>query len=150
MTKNTDIDAQISLIQEKVEKQKKIVLETEKKSSRTAWKTTCMLNLPTRKLNLHTANENDLVSALAELLSLKDYHDKARKVLKLEEKVEFKYDGNTLADWTSDIETKIAKIRLKNEKEKLENLEKRIGGILSEEQKRSNELKRIMEELGDS
>jgi hypothetical protein len=149
MTKNTDIDAQIALIQDKVEKQKKVVLDIEKKSSKTAWNTNCQLNLPTRKFNLHTSNEQDLISGLADLLALKDYHDKARKILKLEEKVEFKHDGYTLAEWTSDIEAKLAKHRIKKEKEKLENLEKRIGGILSEDQKRSNELKRIIEELGD-
>lgn len=143
MTEKT-IDQRIDEVRKIVENQKKVVLDTESKSSR-PWTTTGVLNLPNLKLNLLTAKESAIVSALADILSLKDYHSKAATMLNSKEK--FSIDGYTLDDWKNDFESRINKIKLKNEKEKLEKLELRLKNIMSEDLKREIELDQIMKEL---
>jgi hypothetical protein len=143
MTEKT-IDQKIAAVIAIVEKQKKVVTETETKSNR-KWITTGVLNLPTTKLNLQTAKESAIVSALTDLLILKDYHSKAAKILNSKET--FMADGFSVADWQNDFEVRLGKIRLKNEKDKLEQLEARLKGIMSEDSKRERELEAIMNEL---
>lgn len=139
------IDQQIAAVASKIQKQKEIVLETEKKSNR-SWTTTCQLNLSQNlKVNIQSAKEDTLREALAQLLIIEDYSNKASKMLNL--KNEFKFDGYSVAEWVSDMESRIAKIKLKTEKEKLEKLQLRIESITSEDQKRQRELQRIIDEL---
>lgn len=139
------IDQQIAAVEAKIQKQKEIVLETEKKSNR-SWSTTCQLNLSQNfKVNIQSAKEDTLREALAQLLIIEDYSNKASKMLNL--KNEFKFDGYSVAEWVSDMESRIAKIKLKTEKEKLEKLQLRIESITSEDQKRQRELQRIIDEL---
>lgn len=139
------IDQQIAAVADKIQKQKEIVFETEKKSNR-SWTTTCQLNLSQNlKVNIQSAKEDTLREALAQLLIIEDYSNKASKMLNL--KNEFKFDGYSVAEWVSDMESRIAKIKLKTEKEKLEKLQLRIESITSEDQKRQRELQRIIDEL---
>lgn len=145
MTDKT-IDQRIDEVRKIVENQKKVVLETEAKSAR-SWTTTGVLNLPNVKLNLHTAKEASIVAALADILMLKDYHSKAATMLNSKEK--FLIDGYSLEDWKADFESRINKIKLKNEKEKLERLELKLKSIMSEDLKREIELEEIMRELED-
>ncbi len=139
------IDQQIAAVEARIQKQKAIVIETEKKSNR-GWTTTCQLNLSsTFKVNIQSTKEDTLRDALAQLLSLEDYSNKASKMLNL--KNEFKFDGYSVSEWVSDMESRIAKIKLKSEKEKLENLQSRIESITSEDQKRQRELQKIIDDL---
>lgn len=143
MTQKT-IDQQIDAGLNQVKKQKQIFLETEANSNG-SWITTAVLNLPNMKLNLQTAKEPAIVAALAELLSMQDYHLKAAKIL--DSKSAFIVDGYTIEEWQNDFKLRLNKIKAKNEKEKLDNLEQRLKNIMSEDLKRSKELEAIMNEL---
>ena len=50
-------------------------------------------------------------------------------------------------EWIEDFKKRIATIHFQKKKEKLQELEKRLNGILSTEQRREMELKAIMADL---
>lgn len=143
MTDKT-IDQKISEVISIVEKQKNVVIETELKSNR-VWKTTGVINSFNIKLNLLTAKEPAIVSTLAEILMLKEYHQKSAKLLNV--KHDFLIEGFEFEDWFNDFESRLNKIKLKNEKEKLSKLESRLKNIMSEDLKRTIELEEIIKEL---
>lgn len=143
MTEKT-LDQKISEVIAFVEKQKIVVNETEKKSQRN-WITTGVVNSLSAKLHLQTAKEPAIVSTFAEMLMLESYYSKAASELKSNSK--FLIDGFSLEEWKTDFESRLNKIKLKNEKDKLEKLEERLKSIMSEDHKRTRELDEIMREL---
>lgn len=143
MTENT-LDKKISEVIAVVEKQKLLVAETEKKSLRN-WITTGVVTSLSAKLHLQTAKEPAIVSTFAEMLMLESYYSKAASELKSDSK--FLIDGFSLEEWKTDFESRLNKIKLKNEKDKLEKLEERLKSIMSEDHKRTRELDQIMREL---
>jgi hypothetical protein len=59
----------------------------------------------------------------------------------------FTWDNFTADEWIGDIKARIAKIQISAEKEKLENLEKRLNKIVSPEKRAELELEAIEQEL---
>lgn len=145
MTEKT-LDQKIAEVIAVVEKQKLVVAETEKKSQRN-WITTGVVSTLNSKLHLQTAKEQAIVATFAEMLMLESYYSKAAGELKSDSK--FQVEGFSLEEWKTDFESRLNKIKLKNEKDKLERLESRLKSIMSEDHKRTRELDEIMRELED-
>lgn len=145
MSKNIAIDDKINELFKVLQKQKTDVEKSEKEVSK-KWVTNCSFTISGRApINIQTANEESIRTATTEMLMHQDYSNKAAEKLGLE-KYE-KYLGYTYDEWVEDFCKRIAVINLKAEKEKLANLEKRLGTIVSPEQKRQMELDAITNEL---
>lgn len=140
------LDQKIVEISEVIAKQKTLV-ESECKRAEVKWSTTGVLNINGLKVTIQIANEEQIVSGLAELILKEDAHNKAAKML--ESKAKFKFDGYEIEKWRADMETRLAQIKYKKSKEKLESLERRLKSIMSEDTKRSMELESILKELDD-
>lgn len=80
------------------------------------------------------------------LLLNESFHKAALKELKLKV-TPFEVDGYTVKDWKTDLELRIAKITIKEKKEKLDILEKKLKNVMSEDQKRAAAFSEIMSEL---
>lgn len=146
MTEKT-IDKKIDELFAVVKKQKAEVEKVEKASKR-SWNTNCSFKLyASSPLNIQTAQEDTIVKALAELISFEEKFDKANEILGLSK--EFKHDGYSVEDWTEDFKKRIATIQLKAKKEKLKDLESRLNGIVSPEQRRQMELDAITNALSE-
>lgn len=129
-------------------KAQKLEVEKAEKESKRNWNTNASFKLwGTSPITLQTANEDLILKALTELLTLKNTSEEALEILGL--KKEIKHDGYTVNEWIEDFQKRIATIHLKAKKEKLKTLEDRLTSIVSPEQKRQMELESIMKELGD-
>jgi hypothetical protein len=145
MTKNIDtgIDELFAVLQ----KQRVEVEKTEKETKK-SWKTTCTIRIASRaeQVNLQTANEATIQQVLADLLIHRDYSAKAAHLLGLDDKEEyanFKYD-----DWLEDCQKRIAVLKIKEKKARLDIIEKRIDGIVSPEKRREMEFENLKKDLG--
>jgi hypothetical protein len=145
MTEKT-LDQKIVEISEVIAKQKALV-ESEGKRAESKWSTTGVLHINGLKLTIQVANEEQIVSGLAELILKEEAHSKAAKMLN--SKAKFKFDGHEIEKWRADMETRLAQIKYKKSKEKLETLESRLKSIMSEDTKRSMEFDAIMKELNE-
>lgn len=140
---NTNDNAVLNLFQV-VNKQKEEVKLAEKAYKR--WNTNCSFKLfGSSPVNIQTANEQTIVKALAELLTFSQNIEKAYELLGVT--VDNRHDGYSVDEWIEDFKKRIATIHFQKKKEKLQELEKRLNGILSTEQRREMELKAIMADL---
>jgi hypothetical protein len=139
MTKSTS--PQVKVLLDEVNSRAKEI----KDISGSTWKTSCSYN----SINLHVENDiGVLVCILAQLYLTKE------KAGTLFEKLEIKpqtvkFHDFPIDDWIHDVELRIQKISLKDKKLKLANLEKRLELILTPEERRELEIKKILEELED-
>lgn len=144
----TNIDKKISELFEVVKKQKAEV-EAAEKASKQSWKTNCSIVVPfsssEQPVNLQTANQDKVKSVVMALLKHKEYSAEAESVLGIDSSS--KYNGFEYEDWIEDCKKRISVLNIKTKKDKLQELEKRLNGIVSPEQKRQMELDSIMGEL---
>lgn len=145
MAKNIDngIDELFSVL-----KNQRAEVEKTEKETKKSWKTTCTIRVASRseQINLQTANEATIQQVLADLLIHRDYSAKAAHLLGLdgnEEYAGFKYD-----DWLEDCQKRIAVLKIKEKKAKLDIIEKRIDGIVSPEKRREMEFENLRKDLG--
>lgn len=138
------IDQKINELFLVVRKQKTDV-EIFEKESKQSWKTNCTIHIDNVIINIQTANETVVKKIVIELLEQKEYASRAEEILGLEKNE--KYDGFSFDDWISDCKKRIAVMRLRNKKENLSELEKRLNALVSPEQKRQMELDAITELL---
>ena len=140
------IDSKINLLLKTVKEQQEEVAKTEKKS-KTSWNTTCSYNMANGKIvNIQICKEDKVIDVMTDLIREKTLRDQAYKALDLDHTLE-DHNGFSIDDWTEDLKKRLASLRLKNQKEKLTILEKRLNNILSEEQKRELELEDIMKDM---
>lgn len=143
---NTALDKSIEIAKETIEKQRKEVLATEKVLTR-GWVTNGSYPICDNKsINIQTCNMNNVVVIMRHLLLNESFHKAALKELKLKV-TPFEVDGYTVKDWKTDLELRIAKITIKEKKEKLDILEKKLKNVMSEDQKRAAAFSEIMSEL---
>lgn len=139
MAKETDKKV-LDLI--KLANQKK---EAISKAEKPQWKTNCSFGFNPdsgRRINIQVeADVSNLTTILGFLMGKADEFKKASEVLGL--KQEFKWMGFTLADWRSDIQTRVAKIQITSEKRDLETIEKRLSGLISPELRAQLDLEEI-------
>lgn len=141
-----DIDNKIVELIKIVEQQKNEVFDVEKESKR-GWKTNCSLNIIgfPQPLNIQTASIENVVKAYGMLLTVFSNIGDAAKYLDVQ--VPNTYDGYSLEDWFDDFKKRVAVIKLKTKKEKLNSLEDRLNSIVSPEIRRQMELEIIMKEM---
>lgn len=145
MTTNT-LDKQIETAKSVIETQRKEVLATEKILTR-GWTTNCSYPISDNKtINLQTCNESQIVNVMRHLLLNESFHKSALKELKLKS-TPFEVEGQPISAWKADLELRLAKITIKTKKEKLDILERKLKGIMSEDQKRAAAYSEIMHEL---
>lgn len=143
---NTALDKSIEIAKETIEKQRKEVLATEKVLNR-GWITNGSYPIGDNKsINIQTCNMNSVIIVMRHLLLNESFHKAALKELNLKI-TPFEVDGYTIKDWKTDLELRIAKITIKDKKEKLDKLEKKLETVMSEDQKRAAAFSQIMSEL---
>lgn len=143
---NTALDKSIETAKGTIEKQRNEVLATEKVLTR-GWVTNGSYPIADNKsINIMTCNINSIILIMRNLLLHESFHKAALKELKLKV-TPFEVDGYTVKDWKTDLELRIAKITIKEKKEKLDILEKKLKTVMSEEQKRAAAFSEIMSEL---
>lgn len=115
------------------------------KAEKPQWKTNCSFSFDpesSRRINIQVEVDTyNLALILGFLLSKADGFKKASELLGLKE--EFKWMGFSLADWLSDIQTRVTKIQITSEKRDLETIEKRLSGLISPELRAQLELEEI-------
>lgn len=145
---NTALDKSIELAKETIEKQRKEVISTEKVLTR-GWTTNCSYPIYDNKtVNLQTCTQTQIINVMRHLLLNESFHKAALKELNLKT-IPFEVDGYTTAEWKKDLELRLAKITIKDKKEKLDILEKKLKNVMSEEQKRAAAFSEIMHELNN-
>lgn len=143
----SDLDGQITKLFEVVKKQKEEVEKAEK-SSKQSWFTNCSFKTMTGSpVNIQVAQVDTVIKCMADLLIQSESYLGACKLLGVSK--EFRHDGYSVEDWTSDFKKRIAVVELSLKKAKLKELESRLYGIVSPEQKREMELKLIMQDVED-
>ncbi len=144
----SNIDQKINELFSIVRKQKAEV-EAAEKESKQSWKTNCSIIAPLGRgdapINIQTAKEDVIKTIVLGLLAHKDYAAKACEILGSSFNSE--YSGFSYEDWISDCKKRIAVLNIREKKEKLNTLEKRLNDIVSPEQKRDMELAAIMKEV---
>lgn len=130
-TKDELIEEMISVLQVK----KAEILKAEKPK----WETNCSFKTSTGETkNLNVINdEAEITSFLADLIRLKDSHEKAAVILN--SKQEFKWCGFTYQEWEADFKTKIFKIQLTQRKKEVENLQEALDKQISKEKREQME-----------
>jgi hypothetical protein len=125
----------------------KAEVEAAEAETKKSWKTNCsfLLNVASTNVNIQTAPLSILIEVQAELLLKAQYYTKAAEMLGVE------YDGKwgnfSISDWQEDLTKRAAIINLSGKKAKLAELEKRLSGIVSPEQRRAMELDAITKSL---
>lgn len=127
-------------------KQKKLDIEKSEKEIKKSWLTNCSYeNMKGQSINLQTAQLSSIHKVVTEILLYESYQDKSAQILGIENNL--KIQGYSSEDWISDCVKRVSVLKIKTQKEQLEQLEKRLEGILSTDQKRQKEFEAIQKSL---
>lgn len=145
-TKN-DADKKTLELIEEVKKRKAEIAQAERPN----WATNCFFSEVSDKgsgvINIHVCADVRVLVGMAAYLRQKELaYKEAAETLGVDAPP-FTWNGYSVADWVSDIKTRINKIQIADKKAKLEKLEGRLNTIISPELKRELELQSIMDEL---
>lgn len=145
MPRKTD-QKTLDLIKE-VKRQKEEISQAERPN----WITNCSFSHTEGKqndqINLHVeANVKTLIMIVAFLKDRERSYNEAAAELGVEAPA-FSWSGFSVADWISDIKSRINKIQIASKRKKLETLEARLNAIISPELRTEMELEAIMGEL---
>jgi len=124
-------------------------VEAAEAATKKSWVTkgSFMLDMVNARVNIQTSTENLLIEIEAALLQKEAFFAQAADNLGLT--WDGKWDGYEIKDWRADLHKRAAIIGINAKKAKLAELEKRLNGIVSPEQRREMELKAIMASLDD-
>lgn len=126
------------------------VIESKKaeiaKAEKPKWETNCSFRYNKEQstaINLQVcSNIDDLVEILSFLLEKQEFHYAASKELGVLSK--FRWLGFTVAEWSSDIKTRVSKLQIVNKKKELEELEGRLNKLeITKEMREEMELAAI-------
>jgi len=124
-----------------VQKKKKEIEKAEKPN----WLTNCSFGFDEYngvRINLHTTTDVNLLAQIyAFLMRKEDDLNTAYKELGLDTKPNWL--GFQFGDWKADIKTRIIKVQIKKEKDKLEVLETKLNNLISPELRTKLELEEI-------
>lgn len=123
------------------------------KLDKPSYKTNCSFTYIEGRANdavpLHAESDvKNLISYAAFLIDKERSYKATASELGVEVFPDFTWSGYTVADWLSDIKTRIAKVQIAIKKKKLEGLEARLNSIISPELRAELELEAIANELG--
>jgi len=137
----TKTDKQVQELFEIVQQKKSAIVKAEKPN----WQTNCSFGYDknsSSRMNIQVVNDIDeLTEILAFLLRKERSHYEASEILGVES--QFKWLGFTFEQWKSDIQTRIDKIQISKKKQELEQLESRLGLLISPELRAEMELAEI-------
>ncbi len=143
MNKTTD-EIVLDLLN-KVEQKKKEIGASERPN----WITNCSFGInpsnAAERINIQVADTNTLITIYANLSLSHSSFEQAAKDLGV--KAEFKWQGFTFGDWAADIKTRLNQLQIKTKKDDLAKLEARVNALVSPEQRREMELKKLAAEL---
>ena len=118
-------------------------------SERPSWITHCSFGNDSKaadRVNLQILSDvSALTSIYASLAVWERSFEQAAKDLGV--KADFKWQGFTFSEWAADIKTRISQLQLKTKRDDLAKLEARVNALVSPEQRRTLELKKLVEEL---
>ncbi len=127
------------------------LIETKKaeiaKAEKPKWETNCTFRFnkeqSTSAINLQVCSSiDDLVDILSFLLGKQAFHDEASEELGVSTK--FRWLGFTVAEWSSDIKTRVNKLEIVSKKKELEELEGRLNKLeITKEMREEMELEAI-------
>lgn len=145
----TNQDEKIQKLFDKVQQKKEEIAKAEKPR----WQTNCSFgydeNSASGRINLHTVSDvEQIVKAMAFLISKSETYEKARKLLGLAPK-KFEWLGFSVDAWAEDFRTRITKIQLSEKKKELEKYEKTLDTLISPERRAELELEAIEKALED-
>jgi hypothetical protein len=146
------IDKAVLQLLTKVREKKEAIKGAQKKPQ---WKTNCSLSLIDSRytsvqdrLNIQTVRDTDrLIEVGAFLLRRHADMDHAATLLGI--KYDSLYMGYSIEDWTTDLKTRVAMLKLEEQKKELEILNKRVDKLVTPEQRREMELLELQEILKD-
>ena len=114
------------------------------------WKTTCSYKeTPTSmSINIHVVSDlNVLIGIVASITNRQETMERAAKSLGIE-KYTYKHDGFDVSDWINDVKLRLQKIDISTERNKLDEIEKRLAKLESPELKEQRELEDLMRLMG--
>lgn len=143
----TNPDEMVNKLFAKLQEKKKLIESLEKPR----WKTNFSFGYnadSSNRINLQIVSDTDkLVEMAAFLLDKARSHKEASDLLEV--KSEFKWLGFTLEEWMSDIKTRANKINIEARKKELKQLEEKLNGLVSPEQRRLMDLEAVAKALAD-
>ena len=144
MDKTTD---QIVLeLLNKVEEKKKEIGASERPS----WITHCSFGVnpsnAAERVNLQVVTDISILTSVYATLAVAERAFK-QAANELGVKVDFKWQGFAFEEWVADIKMRINQLQLKNKRDDLAKLESRVNALVSQEQRRDLELKKLVAEL---
>jgi hypothetical protein len=145
-----ELDDQVMKLFSLLEKKKEEFNECEAESKK-KWVTNCSFPSVygnTAPINIQTQTESALVELLSDLLTQDGNSRKAAELIGANYPNEGTWGGFSVDQWVDDFKTRIAKIRLVERKQELVQLEKRLNGVVSPEQRRKLEIEAITQSLG--
>lgn len=147
MTTQNSLDDQIRSMLTKVQERTKVVEDMKAKAT-AGWVTNCSFWKigASTPMNLQTASAEDIAEAAAHLCLLETAYEQAGKRLKRDWQ-SAKYRGSPVADWFADLDKRLAKIEIGAEEQKLNELTKRLNGVLSPDERRRIEVEMLLREV---
>jgi hypothetical protein len=144
--KNVDADELVLKLLAEVRQRKQEI----EKLNKPVWKTNCTIGFSdgiADRVNIHTVYEaSKIVEIYAKLLAKEQQWERANQELGLDApKI---HQASSFADWKDDLKTRAAQIGLEQKRKELRNLEQRLDGLITVEQRRELELAAIAAELG--
>lgn len=121
-------------------------------AERPAWKTNCAYGPDANsnhRVNIQTIREVNVLVALFATLqaAYKSYAQACEELGVKYTDAPFSHLGYTYAEWAADFRTQLDRLMIKNKRDELAKLEDRINALVSPEQRREMELKKLVEEL---
>ncbi len=144
MSEKSTSDELVLKLLDKVEAKKKEIGQCE----RPQWLTNCSFTFPdtNKVVNIQTAD----IATLCFLAGYLEYRitlmTNGAKTLGIKAPMDF--GGYLTMDWMADIATRANQIQIKTKKEELAELERRVNGLVSPEQRREMELNKLAKEIG--
>lgn len=126
-----------------VEEKKKAIARGEKPE----WLTNCVYYFEGKQVNIKTITDRKrIIELMQDLVTKKESFNKVLEILNIVE--DFEYNNYTFSQWVNDFKNRLNQIDLSENKKSLDNLEKRLSGMISKELREEMELEAIKKELG--
>ena len=126
---------------------KKVIEEKREKINKMATTFAPKTNCLYKGVNLHVAKRADLLKMLREVLTLQKLDDEIKEMDYGFNDDEFLIENYTADDWLHDIKSRMDVLSIRNEKDKLAKMEKRLEQLLSNEKKVELEIEAMMNDL---
>lgn len=135
---------------DKVVKELLAVVEQKKKAiergEKPEWLTNCVYQFESKPVNIKTITDRKrVIELMQDLVIKKESFNKVLEILNTSE--DFEYNNYTFGQWVNDFKNRLNQIDLSENKKSLDNLEKRLSGLISKELREEMELEAIKKEL---